>query len=246
MLSACTHDSLAPLRHGFFTRAGGVSTGIYEGLNVGLGSNDDPRAVIENRIRARDHLGARHLVTAYQVHSPTCVVVDGPWADQPPHADALVTTTPGLALGVLTADCAPVLLADQAAGVIGAAHAGWKGAYGGVLDATLEAMRAQGATRITAVIGPCIAQDNYEVGPEFYDRFANDREAKTLFTAERADGKRQFDLTGYVTLRLLRAGAADVHSVDVCTYAHADLFSHRRSLHRAEGDYGRNLSAIVL
>jgi hypothetical protein len=246
VLKVHTHPSLAPITHGFFTRAGGVSTGIYAGLNVGLGSNDDPAAVIENRRRARDHLGADHLVTVYQIHSATCVVVDAPWAGDAPQADALVTTTPGLALGVLTADCAPVLFADRKAGVIGAAHAGWKGAYGGVLDATLDAMRAQGATQITAVIGPSIGQDNYEVGPEFYDRFADDREARTLFTDAQTDGKRQFDLTSYVALRLLRAGVADVHSLDICTYAHTDLFSHRRSLHQADGDYGRNLSAIAL
>lgn len=236
------------MRHGFFGRAGGVSPGIYAGLNAGTGSRDDPAAVAENRRRIATSFGVSpsHLIGVHQVHSPRAVCVDTPWTGERPHADALITTTPGLVLSVLTADCAPVLLADAHAGVIGAAHAGWKGALGGVLEAVVELMRERGATNISAAVGPCIHQKSYEVGAEFRARFAEaDADSARFFTPGAGD-KFQFDLPGFCVARL---DALGVHAevIDRDTYPARDtLFSHRRSVHAGEADYGRNCSAITL
>jgi purine-nucleoside/S-methyl-5'-thioadenosine phosphorylase / adenosine deaminase len=223
--------------HGFFGRSGGVSEGIFASLNCGPGSGDAREAVLENRRRAADALAPRAtLLTLYQVHNAEAVVVTAPW-DAGPKADAMATNVPGLALGILTADCAPVLFADAEARVIGAAHAGWKGALAGVTDAAIGAMERLGArrARIAAAIGPCIAQASYEVGPEFAPRFG-------AFVAER-----HFDLEGYVAKRLADAGIARVARLSADTYAReADFFSYRRATHRGEKDYGRQLSAIVL
>lgn len=248
MVEAIRSAALAGLPHGFLTRAGGVSTGVTAGLNVGLGAGDDAGAVAENRRRAAEAVlpGAR-LVTVYQVHSAQAVAVTEPWdeADRP-QADALVTATPGLLLGIVTADCAPVLLADRAAGVVGAAHAGWKGAHGGVLEATVAAMEALGADRtaLCAAIGPCIARESYEVGAEFRAAFADD-EAR-FFTAGRP-GHWQFDLEAYVAWRLERMGLERVDPLGLDTYADdARFFSFRRATHRGEPAYGRQFSLIGL
>ena len=240
--------ALGAIPHGFLGRRGGVSRGVHAGLNVGWGSDDERGAVAENRARAvAAVLPGAALVTVHQVHSAEVVTVSAPWPDdQRPQADALVTDRPGLLLGVLTADCAPVLLADAQAGVIGAAHAGWKGALAGVTDATIAAMEALGAnrTRIAAAIGPCIAQASYEVGLDFVARFgpANAR----FFTPGRA-GHAQFDLEGYVAMRLTAAGIATVERLSLDTYADESRFySYRRATHRSEADYGREISVIGL
>ena len=252
-LDARVLAELDGLAHGFFGRAGGVSTGIYAGLNCGPGSGDDPSHVAENRRRASAALGveAGHLLTLYQVHSPDVVMVREPFTrENAPKADAMVTDRPGIALGVLAADCAPVLFADAAARVIGAAHAGWKGAIAGVTDATLAAMEALGAKRerVVAVVGPCISQEAYEVGAEFRDTFLkSESSAARFFAPGVAADKFQFDLPGYVAARLSRAGVASAGALNRCTYfREPDYFSFRRTTHRREGDYGRNLSAIVL
>lgn len=237
--------------HGFFCRTGGVSEGLYASLNCGPGSKDLPERVAENRRRAREQLGAEHLVTLYQIHSPHAVTVTEPWevADNP-KADALVTGRPGIALGVLAADCAPVLLADAQAGVIGAAHAGWSGALGGVIDSAVAAMLRLGAKlpRIRAAIGPCISQAAYEVGPEFEARFrAADSGHASFFAPGARPGHWQFALEAYVGHRLAKAGVGAVERLSACTYTReADFFSYRRATHRGEPDYGRLLSAIVL
>ena len=239
------------IRHGFFTRRGGVSGGIYAGLNVGQGSADAPESVAENRRRVAAHLGVAEpdLATLWQVHSPDVVTVSGPLPAERPKADALVTDRPGVALGVLTADCGPVLFADADAGVIGAAHAGWKGAFTGVLENTVAAMTKLGARpeRIVAVLGPSIGPRNYEVGPEFVARFTEaDARNDRYFAASPRDGHAMFDLNAYTLDRLRAAGVTAGH-IDRCTYAHEDLFfSYRRTTHRAEPDYGRQISAIVL
>lgn len=242
---------LEGLPHGFLGRRGGVSSGVVSGLNVGLGTGDEPDAVAENRRRAIAAVqpGAQ-LATVYQVHSPDCVTVTEPWPDAVrPHADALVTDRPGLLLGVVTADCAPVLLADRQAGVVGAAHAGWKGAVGGVTDATIAAMEALGAarSRIVAAIGPCIAQASYEVDAGFRDRFLAEAPGNAqFFAAGRAD-RFQFDLEGYVAARLRSAGIGEVEPLGLDTYPDADrFFSFRRATHRAEPDYGRQIALIGL
>ena len=225
-----------PLAHGFFGRAGGVSDGIFASLNCGPGSGDERAKVMENRRRVSDALGGR-LLTLYQIHSAEAVTVAAPW-EQGPQADAMATNVPGLALGILTADCAPVLFADAEARVIGAAHAGWKGAAGGVTDAAIAAMESLGARRerIAAAIGPCISQANYETGPEFRERF----DAKFF-------AGRHFDLEAYVAERLAKAGIASVERLAACTYAREnDFFSYRRATHRGESDYGRQVSAIML
>jgi polyphenol oxidase len=250
-----TVDRLAArpqVRHGFFTRHGGVSQGGYTSLNCGLGSKDDPAAVAENRDRVARFLGAGSILTAHQVHSPTAVVVDRPWSrQQRPRADAIVTATPGIAVAVLTADCAPVLFADAEAGVVAAAHAGWRGALGGVLEATVAAMEGLGARRdrIAAAVGPCITQPAYEVGPDFEQDFlARDPASAPFFSRPPADqqARPHFDLAGYVLSRLVRAGLAPVASAP-CTYAgKEDFFSYRRSRALNESDYGRQISAIVL
>lgn len=240
---------LPGVRHAFFTRQGGVSAGIYAGLNVGVGSKDDPAAVAENRRRAAAHLGGE-LVTAYQVHSADVFIARGPWPDTPPQGDGVVTTTPGMVCGALAADCAPILFADAEARVVAAAHAGWKGALTGVAEAALARMEALGARRdrIHAVVGPCIAQASYEVGLEFLDRFTDADPASAAFFAPGASpGKRQFDLPGFVLSRLRAAGVARCGWVGRDTCAEPDLFySNRRAFRLGEPDFGRLLSAIVL
>ena len=237
------------IAHGFFGRAGGVSHGLYESLNCGLGSADDTTHVIENRRRVQSALGADTLCTLYQVHSAKAVIIDKPWVTGP-EADAMATRAKGIALGILSADCAPILLADGEAGVIGAAHAGWKGALGGIVESAISAMEQLGARRprIAAAIGPCISQANYEVTDAFRQRFveadaANDR----FFDAGARHGHAQFDLDGFVAERLNRAGVDNVSRLSRCTYAHeSEFFSFRRATHRRETDYGREISAIVL
>jgi YfiH family protein len=250
-LTAPSLDDLPHVRHGFFTRHGGVSRGGYASLNCGLGSRDDPAAVEENRTRVGGFLGARGLITAHQVHSVTAVIVDQPQdADRRPRADAIVTATPGFAVAVLTADCAPVLYADAQAGVVGAAHAGWRGALGGILEATIAAMEGLGARRerIRAVVGPAIGQAAYEVGPEFEAQFlAQDAGNARFFARSGPAARPHFDLAGYAEQRLVRAGLVWVDKLPSCTYAQAeDFFSYRRSTARKEPDYGRQISAIVL
>jgi len=238
--------------HGFFARTGGVSQGIYQGLNCGLGSDDDRTAVLENRRRAAERLGVTsdRLLTLYQVHSPDVVTVTEPWEPgDGPKADGMVTRVKGIALGILAADCTPILFADGEAGIIGACHAGWKGALAGVADATVAAMEALGASRrrITAAIGPTIRQVCYEVGAEFRDRFvAVAPDNAVWFRPGRADGKFHFDLPGYLARRLESTGIAGIEDCEICTYSDSRFFSYRRATHRGESDYGRNLSAIVL
>jgi len=246
-----TAAALGGVRHAFFGRQGGVSTGIYASLNAGTGSKDDANATRENRRRIAASLGAsaENLIGVHQVHSPTAVFVDAPWTGDRPHADALVTTRAGIVVSVLAADCAPVLLADAEAGVIAAAHAGWKGALGGVLESTVRLMQQHGAepARTVAVIGPCIHQASYEVGPEFADRFTETSAAHARFFAPGRDGKLQFDLPGFCAFQLSQAGIGQIETLPLDTYARADaLFSHRRSVHEQAGDYGRNCAAISL
>ncbi len=244
--------SLPGIRHGFFTREGGVSTGIYATLNCGLGSSDEPSLVGENRARLARALGASpdKLATPYQVHGTAAIVVDAPWpADARPHADALVTQRPGIAIAIGTADCGPILLADPSAGVIGAAHAGWRGAISGIAESAIAAMERLGARRerIIAALGPSISQANYEVGPELVEKFvAEDPGNARFFTHSKRPGHSQFDLPGYTVARLKRAGVSAANLPN-CTYAEeARFFSFRRTTHRSEKDYGRQLSAIVL
>jgi YfiH family protein len=241
---------LSGVSHGFLGRRGGVSTGVVSGLNVGLGTGDDPAAVAENRARAVAAVlpGAR-LVTNYQVHSAICVVA-GDWDDAGrPQADALVTDRPGLLLGALGADCPPVLFADTGAGVVGAAHAGWKGAFGGVTDATVAAMERLGARRenISAAIGPCIAQVSYEVDEAFRERFLGQAEANAGFFTAGALGHWQFDLESYVADRLAQFGVGRIEKLGLDTYADSrGFFSFRRATHHAEPDYGRQIALIGL
>jgi hypothetical protein len=249
-------DLLADLdtvRHGFFTRQGGVSEGIYASLNCGYGSGDSRDAVAENRDRVARQLGQKSatLVTGYQVHGTDIACVETPWAagDQP-HVDGLVTDRPGIVLGILTADCAPVLLADPQAGIIGAAHAGWKGAFGGVVEAALAAMEKLGAARgrIRAAIGPCIGADSYEVGPEFRDRFvATDPGNAAWFRPSPRAGHAMFDLPGYLEARIATLGLAGVTATRQDTASDGDrFFSYRRTCLSGGGDYGRMVSAITL
>lgn len=238
---------LAAVPHGFLGRQGGLSGGFVASLNVGLGAGDDDAAVAENRRRAVDAVlpGAR-LVTVFQVHSADAVIVREPWTDaQRPVADALVTDRPGLLLGIVTADCAPVLLADTQAGVVGAAHAGWKGAHGGVVESTLAAMERLGAdrSRMAAAIGPCIAQASYEVDDGFRARFTDDRDG--AFFAPGRPGHWQFDLEGHVAAQLARGGVAAVDRMGLDTYRlESRFFSFRRASHRDEPNYGRQMSLI--
>lgn len=241
------------LRHGFFTRQGGVSTGIYSSLNIGLGSSDERAHVLENRGRVAAMLNVRpeDLITPYQVHSPDVITVSHPFMeDEDRTADALVTATPGLAIGVSTADCGPVLFADPQARVIGAAHAGWRGALTGVLDNTLTAMEKLGARRenIIAVLGPCISAAAYEVGPEFRERFEAEAPGSgRFFGTSGRENHFMFDLQAFIIARLQAAGAGRAESLDLCTYAdEARFFSYRRTTHRKEPDYGRQISALVL
>jgi YfiH family protein len=253
MLESLLLSTVPGIRHAFFTRAGGVSAGIYAGLNGGLGSNDDPDKVQENRQRMAAALAVApdKLLTLYQVHSPDVVVVDRPWDTAArPKADAMVTKVPGVALGVTTADCGPVLFVDPTAKVIGAAHAGWKGALTGVLESTLDAMETLGASRdgVIAAIGPMIRQRNYEVGLDFISRFEEaDVDNARFFASASRHGHAMFDLAGYIHARLQKAGVLMVDDLDLCTYAdEASFYSYRRSTHRKEPDYGRHVHAIVL
>jgi len=244
---------LAPMAHGFFGRAGGASRGIYAGLNCGFGSGDDPGHVATNRARAARYLGLPNaaIATPHQVHGREVVVVDQVWGPKlGPKADGVVTNRPGIILGVLSADCAPILFCDARAGVIGAAHAGWRGALAGVAEATIDAMLGLGAQRehIHAVIGPCISQSAYEVGLEFETTALGlDPQAFAHFSPGKSDDKRQFDLPGYLMGRLGRSGLGALANLDLCTYSYPErYFSFRRTTHRGEPDYGRDLSAIVL
>jgi YfiH family protein len=245
-------SALAAVPHGFLGREGGVSTGLYAGLNVGLGSDDDRAAIAENRGRAAAAVApAARLVTLHQVHSAHAVAVTAPFADDArPHADALVTKRPGLLLGILTADCAPVLLADAQAGVVGAAHAGWKGAISGVTDATITAMERLGAQRdrIAAAIGPCIGRASYEVDQGFFARFADaDPDNERFFRDGRRPGHYQFDIEAYVVARLAAAGIGRIEALGLDTYAdEARFFSFRRATHRGEAGYGRQISLIAV
>ncbi len=246
-----TTPLLSGVRHGFLGRQGGVSGGIYASLNVGLGSADDPAAVAENRWRAVQAVApGAVLASLHQIHSVTVVTVDAAVADADrPHADALVTCTPDVALGILTADCAPVLLADIGAGVIGAAHSGWKGALGDIAGATVDAMTALGARReaIVAAIGPCIARASYEVDAGFRDRFICDDAAHDGYFTPGRPGRFQFDIEGFVAMRLANAGVRRIAALGLDTYAdEARWFSYRRTTHRGETDYGRQLSVIAL
>ncbi len=243
--------ALEGVAHGFLGRRGGVSTGLYAGLNVGTGSDDDPAVIAGNRRRAAEAvLPGALLLNPYQIHSADCVTVIEPWPqDTRPHADAVVTDRPGIALGILTADCAPVLLADREAGVVGAAHAGWKGAIGGVTDATLLAMEALGARRerIVAAIGPCIARGSYEVDAGFEHRFEQDDPANERFFTAGREGHAWFDLEAYVAHRLAAAGVRTVEAMGLDTYGQEDRFySFRRATHRGEPGYGRQISIIGL
>jgi len=232
------------IHHGFFTKEGGVSEGIYASLQCGRGATDDPRDnVAENRRLAAKAMKVKreNLVSCYQHHSADVVAVDVPWRPgKPPKADAMVSKTSGVALGILTADCAPVLFVDAKAGIIGAAHAGWKGALGGVLEATVEAMIGLGAERqrIQAAVGPCISQENYQVDAGYRERFRED---------PTEEDKYRFDLPGYCAARLTACGVKDAELPNHCTYGDERMFfSNRRALHKGEGDYGRGLSAIML
>ncbi len=243
----------ARIAHGFFLRTGGVSEGIFASLNCGRGSGDARDRVEENRARAASALGidSAVLIGPRQSHSPRAVVADSPWiAAEAPDADAIVTRTPGLAMSVLTADCAPLLMADANAGVIAAVHAGWKGAKAGVIEGAIEAMESLGAhvSRIAAAIGPAISQAAYEVGPEFKAAFvAGCIDNEKYFSQPQGDGHPHFDLPAYVKDRLTLLGIANIQDLALCTYENElILFSYRRSCHRAEPDYGRQISAIVI
>ena len=249
MLNIITSTALAP-KHGFFTRKGGASSGIFAGLNCGYGLSDQSEVVAINRARVAEAMGVAdtHLVTVHQTHSAIALPVSGPLTIRP-EADAMVTATRGVALGILTADCQPVLFADSAAGVIGAAHAGWKGAKDGVLEATIDAMEALGARRanIHATIGPCISQAAYEVGPEFYEGFTDDNPETRRFFANGANDRMLFDLPAYGLSRLRAAGVGHAEWCGHCTYGAPDRFySYRRTTHLREADYGRLISVIRL
>ncbi|WP_332697332.1 peptidoglycan editing factor PgeF [Bosea sp. (in: a-proteobacteria)] len=240
------------IRHAFFTREGGVSTGIYASLNGGVGSQDDQTHVAENRARMAAHLGVERdrLVSVYQVHSPDVEVVTGPWPAERPKADAMVTTAHGVALGVSSADCGPILFADSEAGVIGAAHSGWKGAFGGIVGATVTAMEKLGARRerIIAVLGPTISAAAYEVGPEFIERLkAENPTYSRFFHASERPAHAMFDLPAFIAHRAQDAGIGRFVDLGLCTYGdEARFYSYRRTTHRQEADYGRLISAIAL
>lgn len=254
MLAPITHPllDLAGVRHGFFTRQGGVSTGLYDSLNTGVGSSDDPAAVAENRQRIAAHLGgtADDLAACYQIHSAVARVAEAGWKGERPEGDAVVTAVRGPVCAVLTADCAPVLFADASAGVVGAAHAGWKGALGGIIHSTVTAMQALGADprRMVAVVGPCIAQASYEVGADYQERFEHhDPGAGRFFAPGAAPDKRQFDLPAFVLWRLEQAGVADAAWTGHDTRAdEARFFSNRRAHLAGEPDFGRLMSGITL
>ncbi|MHB8283585.1 MAG: peptidoglycan editing factor PgeF [Caulobacteraceae bacterium] len=244
-------SALPGVRHAFFTRHGGVSTGIYDSLNVGLGSKDDPTAVVENRRRAAAHFGAsaEALSTCYQIHSATTVVATAPWGDVRQEGDGVVTQTSGVVCGALSADCAPILLADAQAGVVAAVHAGWRGALGGVAASAVASMVGLGAQpgRIVAVVGPCIGPNSYEVGLDFLETFtAQAPGSQRFFSAGAKADKRMFDLPAFVLDRLALAGVETAEWIGADTCADEDFFSNRRAFQRGEGDYGRLLSAITL
>jgi YfiH family protein len=240
------------LRHAFFTREGGVSEGIYAGLNGGIGSRDDPAHVAENRRRMAEEMGVapEQFLTVFQIHSPDVAVATKAWdADTRPRADAIVTDQEGLAIGVTTADCGPVLFVDPVARVIGAAHAGWKGAFSGVLESTVAEMEKLGAQRahMTAAIGPLIRQPSYEVGQEFVERFVRaDRDYARFFVSSTREGHAMFDLAGFIRMRLEKAGIPRIDDLGIDTYADQRFYSYRRTTHRNEPDYGRHIHAIAL
>ncbi len=253
MLQAKSLSGLEGIRHGFFTRAGGVSDGIYTSLNGGVGSNDDAQRVGENRARMARALGAEpaNFVTCFQIHSPDVVVAEKPWTPEArPKADAIVTQVPSIAIGVSTADCGPLLFADAQARVIGAAHAGWRGAFTGVIEKTVAAMEKLGADRgrIVAALGPLIRKRNYEVSQSFVDEFLRaDRAHARFFSAASREGHAMFDLPGFVAARIEQSGIGLFEDLELCTYADEDRFySYRRSVHRAEPDYGRHVNAVIL
>ena len=245
-------SAIPGLRHAFFSREGGVSGGIYAGLNGGLGSNDDPAHVAENRRRMAEQMGVAltHFLSVHQTHSPDVVVAAGPWPSASrPRADAIVTRVQGLAIGVTAADCGPILLVDPNARVIGAAHAGWKGALSGIVESTVEAMEKLGAERsgIVTAIGPLIRQHSYEVGSEFVERFVlADAENSLFFVPAAREGHAMFDLAGFIRMRLENAGVLMIDDIGVDTYSDERFYSYRRSVHRKEPDYGRHVHAIAL
>ncbi|ABA77721.1 peptidoglycan editing factor PgeF [Rhodobacter sphaeroides] len=250
MMELITADALAPFRHGFFTRKGGASSGVFAGLNCGPGSSDLAEVVTINRARVAEAMGvaADRLVTVNQVHSPDVLTVTEPLAERP-RADALVTAVPGLAIAVLTADCQPVLMADAEAGVVAAAHAGWRGTKAGVLEATLAAMEDLGAdrARVVAVIGPTISQAAYEVGPEFVEEFLDEDPEAARFFAQGSGDRALFDLPAFGLARLRAAGVGQAEWTRHCTYRDPErFFSYRRTTHAGEADYGRLISAIRL
>ena len=245
-------SAIPGLRHTFFSREGGVSDGIYASLNAGVGSRDNPAHVAENRRRMADRMGVppAHFLTLHQVHSPDVVVATEPWdAASRPRADAIVTRVEGFAIGASAADCGPILLVDPQARVIGAAHAGWKGALTGVLEAAIAAMEKLGAERngMIAAIGPLIRQQSYEVGPEFVERFIEaDAENALFFIPSVREAHAMFDLAGFIRTRLENAGVLMIDDIGIDTYADENFFSYRRSVHRKEPDYGRHVHAIAL
>lgn len=249
-LEIITSDNLGKIHHGFFTRRGGHSSGIFEGLNCGFGSSDQKDIVQQNRILVADAMNTKpsDLHTVFQVHSAD-VVVAPDQANVSQRADGMVSNTPGIALGILTADCAPILFCDAGAGVIGAAHSGWKGAIGGIAANTISEMEKLGANRenICATVGPCISQQNYEVGEEFFENFIAEDPSYTRFFANGADGKYQFDLPSFCLVSLRDAGVQSADWTGHCTYAEPDRFySYRRTTHQSEPDYGRLISVITL
>lgn len=251
-LASTLLSTVSGLRHAFFTREGGVSQSIYASLNAGIGSQDDPAHVAENRRRMADLMGVApgNFLSLYQFHSPDVVIADRAWdVSSRPRADAVVTRTPGLAIGVTAADCGPILFADPQTRVIGAAHAGWKGALRGVLEKTIDAMEALGGRRgdIAAAIGPLIRQQSYEVGAEFVSRFTEaDPDNARFFVRSERDGHAMFDLGGFIRMRLERAGVLTIDDTGIDTYSNERFFSYRRSVHRKEPDFGRHVHAIVL
>jgi len=253
MIASSLLSAIPGLRHAFFTREGGISGGVYAALNGGLGSNDDPAHVAENRRRMAEQLGVAptHFLNVHQIHSPDALIATGPWEPgmARPKADALVTHAEGLAIGITTADCGPILLVDPKARVIGAAHAGWKGALTGILESTIDTMEKLGADRagMVAAIGPLIRQQSYEVGPEFVERFIEaDAENARFFLPGERNGHAMFDLAGYIRMRLENAGVLMIDDLGIDTYSDERCFSYRRSVHRKEPDYGRHVHSIVL
>jgi len=244
-------SAIPGLRHAFFTRDGGVSGGLYASLNGGIGSSDDPGNVAENRRRMAEQIGVtpENFLSVWQIHSPDAVVASGPWPGERPRADAIVTRTEGLAIGATAADCGPILFVDPNARVIGAAHAGWKGALTGVLESTVAAMEKLGAERsgIVAAIGPLIRQPSYEVGGEFVERFIEaDAENTVFFLPSTREGHAMFDLAGFIRMRLENAGVLMIDDIGVDTYSDERFYSYRRSVHWKEPDYGRHVHAIAL